>query len=198
MPADMHHRETLYEIGPGLFHRDRHEKPTSIHNLRWMPLEFRATKLKQRLARYAKRDGNFVLVDSGGFEADDAKQLLEIVYNLLKMVVQSPPINQGQYTGGGSGPQANSSNTVKSVAFNVRSDVTSAARYVAASNCVPGLPETGDPRHPRSFKPKMRVPFSPPDVQPSTMARKIISGGQTGAYHASLDFVTEVGLLHGR
>jgi hypothetical protein len=99
-----------------------------------MPLEFRATKLKQRLARYAKRDGNFVLVDSGGFEADHAKQLLEIVYNLLKIVVQSPPINQGQYAGGGSGPQANSSNTVKSVAFNVRSDVTSAARYVAASN----------------------------------------------------------------
>src|SRR5271157_2848687 len=34
------------------------------------------------------------------------------------------------------------------------------------------MPETGDPRHPRPFKPKKRVPFSPPDVQPPTMPRK--------------------------
>src|SRR5208282_2322495 len=59
------------------------------------------------------------------------------------------------------------------------------------------MPEIGDPRHPRSFKPKKRVPFSPPDVQRSTMPRKIIFEGQTGADHASLDFVVEVGLLRG-
>jgi hypothetical protein len=59
------------------------------------------------------------------------------------------------------------------------------------------MPETGDPRHPRSFKPQKRVPFSPPDGQPSTMPHKILPGGQTGADHASLEFVIEVRLLHG-
>jgi hypothetical protein len=61
------------------------------------------------------------------------------------------------------------------------------------------MPETGHPRHPSSFNlnPEKRVPFSPPDVQPSTMLRKIISGGQTGADRAGLDFAIEVGLVHG-
>jgi hypothetical protein len=33
----------------------------------------------QMLARYAKRNGNFVLVDSGSFEADGTDQLFENV-----------------------------------------------------------------------------------------------------------------------
>jgi hypothetical protein len=41
-----------------------------------------------RLARYAKRGGNFVLVVSGSLEADGTNQLIEIVYDLLIEAIQ--------------------------------------------------------------------------------------------------------------
>jgi hypothetical protein len=44
--------------------------------------------LTTALARYANRNGNFVLVDSGSFEVDGANQLIEIVYDLLIEAIQ--------------------------------------------------------------------------------------------------------------
>jgi hypothetical protein len=40
------------------------------------------------LNRYANCDGVFVLVCSGGLEANDVKKLIEIVYNLLIEPIQ--------------------------------------------------------------------------------------------------------------
>ena len=56
------------------------------------------------------------------------------------------------------------------------------------------MPETGDPRHPSSSKPGKTGTFSPPDVQRFYYAPQIISGGQTGADRAGLDFAKEVEL----
>jgi hypothetical protein len=43
---------------------------------------------RKSVARYAKHNGNFVLVDSGSFEADGAHQFIEIVYDLLIEAIQ--------------------------------------------------------------------------------------------------------------
>jgi hypothetical protein len=40
------------------------------------------------LARDAKHNGNFVLVDSGSFEADGGHQFIEIVYDVLIEAIQ--------------------------------------------------------------------------------------------------------------
>jgi hypothetical protein len=40
------------------------------------------------LARYAKHDGNFVLVVSGSLEAERTKKLIEIVYDLLIKAIE--------------------------------------------------------------------------------------------------------------
>jgi len=48
----------------------------------------RASQFTYRLARYAKHNGNFVLVVSGSLEAQRTKKFIEIVYNLLIKAVE--------------------------------------------------------------------------------------------------------------
>ena len=43
---------------------------------------------QQHLARYAKHNGNFVLVVSGSLEAERTKKLIEIVYDLLIKAIE--------------------------------------------------------------------------------------------------------------
>ncbi len=45
-------------------------------------------RAKLSLARYADSDGNFVLVVSGSFEANNTKKLVEIVYDPLIEAIQ--------------------------------------------------------------------------------------------------------------